>query len=56
MGPFSSQFWYPYGSKFFAWSANAYPLPEEPNPNPNPNPGDAASHVGSAATTSSFSA
>ena len=32
MGSFSSKFWYPYGSKFLAWSAHSYPLPEEEPP------------------------
>ena len=40
VGSFSSQFWYPYGSKFFAWSAHPYPPPEEdPPPPPPPPPG-----------------
>ena len=28
MGSISSQFWYPYGSKFFVWPAHLYPLSE----------------------------
>ena len=31
-----SQFWYPYGPKFFAWSAHPYPFPEENSPPPHP--------------------
>ena len=51
IGSFSSKFWYPYGSKFLAWSAHSYPLPEEepthppptatsthPHPTPQPHP------------------
>ena len=34
MGSFSSTFWYPYGSKFLAWSAHPNPLPEEDTPTP----------------------
>ena len=40
MGPFSSKFWYPYGSKFLAWSAHPYleqpPTPNTPTPTPQP--------------------
>ena len=36
-GLISSQFWYPNGSKFMAWSAHPYLLPEE-DPPPPPGP------------------
>ena len=38
MDPFSSQFWYPYGSKFLAWSAHPYLLLPPPQPHQTPSP------------------